>query len=460
MTLALRRVAGTFLAAALAVTGAVVVNPAPAHASTATADTIYYWNDVLLEAFRREGGAPGPLARAAAMMHAGIFDVLNSAAWARQGDIGVGYHGYTGIHPGDPPADDDLEAGGAASALLKDALPGQAAFIQQAFEDRHGNLVPNPHPIRVQVIEAMRALRDGDGAGDTTPYPFDGVPGAWQLTGHLCSTQGDVVTPNWGRVTPFTMTSNTQFRQPPPGGFTTYQELLSSSFYTVNFNEVKALGQSSPSLRSPEQTEIAWFWANDLDGTYKPVGQLLSSVRDVAEGENISDPVELSRTYALVSLALADAGVAAWDQKFETDIDLWRPQTAIQQAGADGNPDTNPVLGWEPLSADESDVSFNPCFPAWVSGHATFAASWAGIMRNEFSDTLPITIGTEDPHSVGVTRAFTGFTEAAVENAVSRIYLGVHYRFDADSGLATGFGLADFVHANFLTFRCTDPNLC
>lgn len=466
MTLALHRLAGAVLVAALTVSGVVAAYPTPAHASTATADTIYYWNDVLLEAFRREGGGPGPLARAAAMMHAGIFDLLNSDFWAEPAPGGrLGYHGYTGIHPGNPgnpPDDEDLEAGRVAATLLVDALPGQAQFVQQAFVERHGNLIPDLDPMTEQVIDAMRELRAGDGADDTTAYPFESTPGAWRFTDQLCNTPDDVVTPNWGRVTPFTMTSTTQFRQGHPGGHGNYGDLLGSDLYAQNFNEVKSLGRFDSTTRTPEQEDVAWFWANDLDGTYKPVGQLLSTLQDVAQEQAIADPVELSRIYTLVSLALADAGIAAWDQKYDTTIDLWRPQTAIQQADTDGNSGTAPDPNWFPLSATAPPlvVRINPCFPAWVSGHATFAAAWAGIMSNELGDTLTVTVGSEDPRAVGVTRTFSGFTEAAVENAESRIYLGVHYRFDADSGLATGFSLADYVYDNFLTVRCTDPSLC
>ncbi|MGH3680329.1 MAG: vanadium-dependent haloperoxidase [Natronosporangium sp.] len=307
----------------------------------------------------------------------------------------------------------------------------------------------------------MRAVRDSDGSDDITPYPFESVPGAWQLTGAACDNPSGgptgPVTPNWGRVTPFTMTSNTQFRQDHPASASGYQELLSSSLYATHVNEVKLLGRFDSATRTQEQTDIAWFWANDLDGTYKPVGQLLASLEDFTTGQGITDPVALSRIYTLVSLALADAGIAAWDQKYDTVIDLWRPQTAIQQADDDGNPATVPDPEWLPLLAlaPPSTTRINPCFPAWVSGHATFAAAWAGVMANEFGDATSVTVGSEDPRAFGQTRTFSSFSAAAVENAESRIFLGVHYRFDADDGLATGFGLADHVYDNFLTELCT-----
>ncbi|MGH3680330.1 MAG: hypothetical protein ACRDT2_08780 [Natronosporangium sp.] len=149
----LRLLAGTFLAATLAATGSLPATLSPAGANETNdhgiifPEEIYYWNDVLLEAFRREGGGPAPLARAAAMMHAGIFDTINSARWMRH-PIGTGYHGYTGLYRHDePPKHDGQEAARAAAALLSAALPGQADFVRRAFVDRYTDLTSEPHPI-------------------------------------------------------------------------------------------------------------------------------------------------------------------------------------------------------------------------------------------------------------------------------------------------------------------------
>ncbi|WP_157621089.1 phosphatase PAP2 family protein [Saccharothrix sp. NRRL B-16348] len=106
-----------------------------------------------------------------------------------------------------------------------------------------------------------------------------------------------------------------------------------------------------------------------------------------------------------------------------------------------------------------------PCFPAWVSGHATFAGAWAGVMRRYFgtdqigaTSTTVVELTTEDPHATSVsgvsgggfkTRTFTTFSQAARENALSRLYLGVHFRFDGDrDGLALGDHVAAAVTAS------------
>ena len=437
----IRRSVHVVLAALLTSLGAVVAISSPASAAaTATAETVVYWNNTLLEAFRRQGGSPTPLARAAAIVHGGIFDLLNSAKVARQGNSAQAYLPYA-YHPFRLPVsnfDDNLAAGMVARDLIIFALPAQQAFAQQKFTQRHGSTSQaTATTAAAEIVTAYRDARANDGSNAPATYTFDNVPGAWRLTGHLCPAPA---TPQWGRVKRFWVNTTLP---PLPAGATTYASLLTSSQYTANFNEVKALGRSNSTTRTAEQTRIAWFWANDLDGTYKPPGQLLEHTRIVASARYGTAALETARIFAMASIAMADAAVVAWNRKFDTPVDLWRPETAIQLAATDNNPNTAPVDGWRPLSADRNNIPFSPCFPAWVSGHATFAGAWAAAMRSQFGDNVTFTATTEDPHAVGVTRTFTSFTAAARENARSRIYLGVHYQFDADDGITAGTGVGD-----------------
>jgi hypothetical protein len=445
----LRRWPTLLLTAVLATAGAVVAQPRAAlAATTATTGTVFYWNDTLLEAFRRQGGGPGPLSRAAAMMHGALFDVLNSAQWGRQSYIGGGFHEAFTLADTTSAVDDNLAAGIAARDALIDALPQQRTYIEQRFTQRHGTATQAAATdLAAKVVLAERQNRANDGSGATPSYTLDNVPGAWRPTGNGCTTPVD---PHWGNVRPFVMTSTTQTRRPLPGGFTTYPALLASSLYAGVVNEVKSLGKSNSTTRTADQTQIAFFWANDANGTYKPPGQLLAHTRVVAE-PRLTSPIGLARLFALVSFAMADAGISAWDQKYLTPIDLWRPVTAIQQADTDNNPNTDKDASWQPLAPS------TPCFPAWVSGHATFAAAWAGVMRNAFGDNVTFTVGTEDPGAAGVTRTYTSFTQAATENARSRIYLGVHYQFDADDGMASGTSVAGLTAGKMLAMKCNDP---
>ncbi|MEU6429472.1 vanadium-dependent haloperoxidase [Microbispora sp. NPDC046973] len=315
-----------------------------------------------------------------------------------------------------------------------------------------------------QAAARMIATRAGDGSTDNTSYVPSTAPGQWRPTG-----SGAAATPNWGKLHRFyrygspqpapdyrypvdwpangtldlSPVSSSSARPQLPGGFSDITSLLSSQAYADQVNEVKSLGGATSTTRTAEQTQIAWFWANDLNGTYKPPGQLLDTTRSVSQQRGLSQ-LENTKLFSTVSAALADAAIVAWDAKYLTAIDLWRPESAIQLAADDGNAQTTPDASWQPLSADTAGVHFSPPFPAYISGHATFAGAWAASMQEYFgTDSISFTVGTEDPHAVDssgrfLTRSFTSFSQAGQEDARSRIYLGVHYSWDGDYGYAAG----------------------
>jgi membrane-associated phospholipid phosphatase len=410
--------------------------PAPA------ASPVRYWNGVLLAVFREAGGAPGPLARTAAMMHGAIFDVVNNQTRVDGGLDFLPYQSYLGDLPTSPGASVVDAVNVAARDVLLALHPASEATIAGAYAAGYpAGSAPATSPLGRAAAQAMLRLRVTDGADVTTPYVPEPVPGAWRPT----SPGTTAATPHWGRVTPFWGGSGAAFRPPLPGGFAGYPELLASQLYVDQVTEVRILGRLDSTVRTPEQTEIGWFWANDLDGTYKPVGHLLQLTDDITPPD--PDLLAEARLFALMSFALADATIVAWDSKYHTGVDLWRPETAIRLAGTDGNVGTVADPDWRPLSATREGVHFSPNFPAYVSGHATMAGAWAGILQRYVgTDTWSFTATSEDPHVVpGTTRTFASFSQAAIENARSRVYLGVHFQFDADLGLAAGAAVAQHV---------------
>ncbi|MEH0841316.1 vanadium-dependent haloperoxidase [Micromonospora sp. CPCC 205711] len=449
----IRRWSAVALTALTIGTVAAVAPTTPALAVGPT-DHVLYWNDVLLRTFRQVGGAPGPLARAGAMVHGAIYDAANSALCAAGADrcIGQQYRikvtPTAGVTPDlataiDYAAYDTLRSVYPSidfSADLTAAQEGIASSTARTDGQRMGSA----------SAQAMISFRAGDGTPDTSTYADGTVPGQWRRTG-----SGEPATPSWGLVKPFAMASNTQFRPGPPAGYSSYGTLLASKAYADQVNEVKSLGAYNSTARTADQTQAAWFWANDLDGTYKPPGQLFTHTRIVSASAKLTQAGN-ARLFALVGIAMGDAAVVAWDTKYQTTVDLWRPESAIRLAGTDSRTDTVADPNWKPLSADRNNVNFSPPFPAYTSGHATFAAAWAGAMKGFFgTDGFRFVATTEDPHAVGATRIFTGFNAAATENARSRVYLGVHYQFDADAGVSSGTSLANYVAGNFL--RPTAP---
>jgi len=93
----------------------------------------------------------------------------------------------------------------------------------------------------------------------------------------------------------------------------------------------------------------------------------------------------------------------------------------------------------------------NIFYHAYISGHATFSAANAAIMRNYFkTDNVSFTLSTEDPNAIGVERSFNSFSSAALENGRSRIYLGVHFQWDGDHGFFSGTSVGDYIYSNSL----------
>jgi membrane-associated phospholipid phosphatase len=305
--------------------------------------------------------------------------------------------------------------------------------------------------IAVGVAAASRMMleRADDGSQKPGPYEFGMNPGDYIPTP---PDFNPICNPEWVTVTPFCMPVGTHYRSAGPAGFSNMADLVASPEYAFQVNLVKELGALNSTTRTEEQTRIAFFWANDVNGTAKPPGQLFDITRVVSDAHALT-LAENARLFALVAMAMGDAGIVAWDMKYGTDIDLWRPISAIIHADIDGNDATEADPDWQSLNP------FAPAFPAYTSGHATFAGAHAATMAAFFGrDNITFTIDSEDPFynnlPVHGPRTYHSFTEAAIENGLSRIYLGVHYLFDAMDGNATGFALGRDVVAQFLTPVC------
>lgn len=402
--------------------------PGRAAAVPATIDYVILWNEALRYAFTRTDLAPGPLTRRAAILNAALYDTVVS--------LSGNTRPYLARVPREPNFSYDLvlNINAAARTVLPQLFPSVdfAAYFTQASKYKPiGSPGPEGFSNSVGITAAQRILaaRTGDGSTDTTPYAESLEPGQWRETG-----SGPATTPNWGRVTPFTLSSGSQLRPPLPAA-------LTSPEYAAQLNEVKSLGAVDSTTRTAEQTRIAFFWANDVAGTYKPPGQLLRHTAIVAQAQQLESS-QAAKLYTLVSLAMADAAIVAWDAKYDTPADRWRPETAIRLAGTDGNPDTEADPGWQPLSVDRDGTRFSPPSPAYISAHATLAGAWAGAMRRYFgTDDIAFRVDSADPNEQQY-RTYTSFSSAAAENARSRVYLGVNYQQDADAGLSAGDAVA------------------
>jgi hypothetical protein len=279
------------------------------------------------------------------------------------------------------------------------------------------------------VAQQILQLRASDGSTNVVPYTPGTLPGQWRPTP---PAQAAALLPGWGAVTCFTMSGGDQFRPPPPPP-------VDSSAYAFEFNTVKLYGGTNSALRTADQTQVALFWA-DGGGTETPPGHWHHIAQVVAAGTSPALPVhDSARLFALLALATADAAICAWDAKYA--FHLWRPITAVREAAADGNPETEADPAWTPLIA-------TPPFPEYTSGHSTFSRAAATVLAGFFGGEKAFTIGSDG--LPGVTRSFGSFSEAADESGISRLYGGIHWPGANLHGQAAGFQIGRQVLAHFL----------
>lgn len=428
--------------------------------ASTSAQVIGSWNEALMDATRNQPLAgPGYISRAGAMLNLAMYNAANALNPGQY----ESYEGFSYAAPANTSG--TASAAVAANLVLKSVLPaGQHAALDARLASELSAIADpvalnNGIDLGIASASHMIALRASDGSSIPTPYIPGPNPGDWVPT-----QPGDPVHAHWGNVTPFGLNSGDQFRPDRLENYGTMSNFLQSQEWADNYNEVKALGSINSWTPADEEYQVAFFWANDRDGTFKPPGHLNSITQTYADvafaGLNAEDRLQQeSRLFALLNLAMGDAGVAAWDSKYNTDFDLWRPVTAVQNGSTDGNAQTDEDATWQPLNNIDPDGAgpmaadpFSPQFPAWVSGHATFGAAHAGIMTAFFgSDSFsPMLFATDDPYVAGLEREFDSWSEMAWENAISRLYLGVHYRIDAIDGNALGYDVANWTFDNYL----------
>ncbi len=406
------------------------------------ADVVVDWNNVLLDTIRATGGPPCPISRTQALVHAAIYDAVNSIDRNHEPYLEF-ISAPVGISP-------TAAAAAAAHRVLTTLFPARSAIYDAALAASLADVPDGANETAGVTLgraaaDALLDERADDGTQENPTYVIGTNPGDWRPT--FPDFTSSPFSPFWGHTTPWTMFEGDQFRPAGPLGIRKMSTLLLSRGYADQVNEVKAFGSKNSTVRTAEQTRIAFFWANDVNGTYKPPGHLNSITQVVSRDRGLS-MVENARLFALTNLAMGDAALVAWDAKYDTNTDLWRPISAIRLADTDGNSRTVADPNWEPLNP------FTPPFPAYISGHATFAASHAAVMAGYFgTDRVTFTITSEDPFYVGLgggSRTYKKFSDAAWENALSRLYLGVHYRFDATDGNRAGMELGKYVVRNYL----------
>ena len=395
-----------------------------------TEDVILQWNRVLRDTIRTPGQHPATImpVRSYAMMHAAMFDAVNS--------IDGGYTPYLTAVTGTKHASIEAAAAQAAHDVLASLYPTRLSVFDAELANSLEGIKPNraQQGIRVGQIVAERLLaaRANDGWNDAPPsFVLPPTPGNWQPTPP--SFPAATFT-HYPAVKPFATTSSSQFAPNPPPA-------LTSAEYTADLNEVKELGSANSTTRTADQTLVARLWANI--GTPTTFLFVWNNVaRDVALARGATT-VEMARLFALTNISLHDALQTSFASKFQTA--LWRPVTAIRRADEDGNPNTMPDAEWSSLIS-------NPPYPTYAGNNAAIGTSQ--------STTLALFFGRDDIQfqhtwegTPGWTRSYTGFEAMADEEARSRVYGGIHFTFDNVAGQSIGRNVANYIFHNSMRPR-------
>jgi hypothetical protein len=136
-----------------------------------------------------------------------------------------------------------------------------------------------------------------------------------------------------------------------------------------------------------------------------------------------------ARLLSLVNAAIADGFVAGFDTRYV--YDLWRPVTAIRAADTDGNDATVADPAWESFLN-------TPPIPEYPSTHSVAGGAASTVLARFFGGDQVAFSMTSGPPFAGITRSFRSFSQAAQENADSRIYAGIHFRSACQDGIKLG----------------------
>jgi len=362
------------------------------------------------------GTSPYTAIRLLGMVHIAMFDAVNS--------IERRYRPYLIQLPADATTSKDAAAAVAAATVLAtidDKTAGDMKRALAAYLAAIPDGSPKSDGIKLGESVAARLLeaRAHDGSGAPDAYRPRTSPGVYVPTAITLSSM-------WPDMTPFAMTTGSQFRPVPPLS-------LDGAEWARDYNEIKDYGGQNSTKRTSQQTETARFWINPLTG-YQPFLRQLVAAKQM-------DVADSARFMALAVVGLNDAIIAVLDAKYH--YNFWRPITAIRNGDIDGNSATDLDATWQPIGP-------TPMHPEYPCSHCIQCGVVSGVVK--------AVLGTEDfpevaltnPALPGVVHHFANVTVMTEEVANARIWAGFHYRFSTRVGTQMGFQIGDYVVKNVM----------
>jgi hypothetical protein len=400
---------------------------APDEISSGNANPVLEWNQIFIDTLIATNTANASSQRLGAIVHTAIFDAYNSieqryspifihdrapsGASRRAAVIAAGYTALAGLFPTQKPA---LDASYAAS-------------LAALFEDEEDGGQSRERGIAWGTAVALEVLAWRATDGFSASYPaFTGgtAVGQWRPTP---PPFGPLRSQELAFTNIFVVLSNTQFRPGPPRG-------LMSPTYTSDFNAVKALGRTTGSARTGEQTALALFWDGNASVHWNQAANQIARANHLSVSES-------NRLLAVLNIAMADTAFTIWSAKrfygsLPTEV-TWRPVTAIPLADTDGNPDTVADPAWLPLI-------ITPPHPEYPAGHPSQNGAAATVLLSYFRPQQIFTMTTAGQPS----RTYTSIPQARSEGDNGRVWGGMHYPSTVEISDGVGQAIANYVNQN------------
>jgi hypothetical protein len=372
-------------------------------------------------------GDPFHESRMYAMMHIAIYDAMNA--------IERRFQPHTYDKKAEPGTSPDAAVAAAAHDVLvplikqlppellakKECIDDGVASAETSYTAALAALPESQSKTRgialgqaaaAAILEARAADHGNDGPflNKNCPQP---QPGKYQCT----PGYPFIVFETWEKVTPFVLKDSAQFRPGPPYAVT-------NKAFKADLDDVKSLGgdgKTTPSARTPDQTQIALFWWESSPLKRSRIARTVATDKGLKPWDN-------ARLFAILNMALADGYIAMVSAK--NHYDFWRPVTAIQSGG-------DPI--WTPLLPTPPDQDY-------PSGHSIEGGAGAEVLKQFFGTDqirfqdcgVALPAGSTCDDAKPVLRSFASFTQAANENGLSRVLVGFHFRNATAEGTAYG----------------------
>jgi len=420
-------------AAAFIVAASGMMTPCAVASEESNGAVIVAWNQFLQQ---NVTGPPVGQPRDYAMLHIAMADAV--VAIHRQYEP---FHAHVSASSGASAEAAAAQAAHDVLVALPNLLPGAGPAADALLASQLAQIPPGRLAQGVDVgkraAQAILSWRQNDGYASANPQPppflASTLPGIWRPTASGPYQFSEII-----NVVPFGLLTSTQFLPSP-------FPQLESTAYADAYNEVKSVGRIDSTVRTPEQGRFAQLFAGN-GPAYKnvtgPFRQWSNVARDLSQQKSLS-LVDTARLFALTMATTHDSILTSHSSK--AVYRLWRPETAIANGDLDNNPATDPEPGWTPLIPTPPYPAYSSDMTCIGTGASVMLAHILGSDVQTFAATWYTASG-----DVVFTQPYTRLSQLLSDEANSRVWGGIHYRFDLEGSMVSCTQVANYLFDNYM----------